>query len=94
MSSITFEEPSKLKRIGGRDFSGWKLNSITIPASTEEINGSAFLDCPKIDIRVANNMSPLTQQKGQVGIQRSEEILALKRVNQPNSFWSHTLCRG
>jgi hypothetical protein len=71
MSSIRFEEPSKLKRIGGRAFSGCKLNSITIPASTEEIDGSAFIDCPKIDIRVANNMSRLTQEKGQVDIQKS-----------------------
>jgi hypothetical protein len=53
MSSITFEENSRLKRIGGRAFSGCQLNSITIPASTQEIDGSAFLGCPLIDVRLA-----------------------------------------
>jgi hypothetical protein len=52
MSSITFEEMAKLKRIGVRAFSGCQLNSITIPASTEEVDGSAFVDCRLIDIRI------------------------------------------
>jgi hypothetical protein len=32
---------------------GCKLHSITIPALTEEIDGSAFVDCPSISIQVA-----------------------------------------
>jgi hypothetical protein len=32
---------------------GSRLKSITIPASTEEIDGSAFVGCPHIEIEVA-----------------------------------------
>jgi hypothetical protein len=52
LKSITFEELSTLKKIEERAFTGCGLKSITIPASTEEIDGSAFLGCPLIGIRI------------------------------------------
>jgi hypothetical protein len=53
METIEFEGSSQLKRIGERAFAWCKLHSITIPASTEEIDGSAFVDCPLLSIQVA-----------------------------------------
>jgi hypothetical protein len=53
METIKFEEPSRLKKIGERAFMGSDLHSITIPALTEEIDGSAFVNCPWITIHVA-----------------------------------------
>jgi hypothetical protein len=44
METIEFEWSSRLRRIGGRTFCGCNLYSITIPALTEEIDGSAFAD--------------------------------------------------
>jgi hypothetical protein len=51
--TVKFEGSSRLKKIGERAFAGCNLHSITIPASTEEIDGSAFVDCPIMTIRVA-----------------------------------------
>jgi hypothetical protein len=53
MQAIKFAGSSRLKRIGERAFMGCSLHSITIPALTEEIDGSAFMDCPLITIQVA-----------------------------------------
>jgi hypothetical protein len=53
LTAVTFEEHSKLKRIEKLAFSRSKLNLMTIPAGTEEIEGSAFANCPIIEIRVA-----------------------------------------
>jgi hypothetical protein len=53
LAEITFAECSRLRRIGERAFAATNLASITIPASTEEINGSAFVESPFCDIRVA-----------------------------------------
>jgi hypothetical protein len=44
LTTIIFEEPSKLKKIGERAFAGSGIESITIPASVNEIDGSAFMD--------------------------------------------------
>jgi hypothetical protein len=55
IKTITLERSSRLKRIGERTFAGCNLlNSITIPASTEEIDGSAFVNCHLIEIRVSS----------------------------------------
>jgi hypothetical protein len=53
MTTITFNDRSELKRIAERAFAKCGLTSITIPASTEEIDGSAFVGCPLIEIEVA-----------------------------------------
>jgi hypothetical protein len=53
MGVITFGHSSKLKRIGEHAFMGSRLKSITIPASTEEIDGSTFVGCPLTEIPVA-----------------------------------------
>jgi hypothetical protein len=53
MAKITFEEPSKLKGIREGVFARCPLTSITIPASVEDIDGSAFVHCPLLVIRVA-----------------------------------------
>jgi hypothetical protein len=53
METIDFEGSSRLKMIGERAFAGCKLHSITIPALTEEIDGSAFVDCLWLSIQVA-----------------------------------------
>jgi hypothetical protein len=53
MSGIEFAGESRLKRIGESAFLGCKLYSITIPAMTEEIDGSAFVNCPLGTVRVA-----------------------------------------
>jgi hypothetical protein len=53
MERIEFEGSARLKRISELAFAGCNLHSITIPASTEEIDGSAFVNCPWITIRVA-----------------------------------------
>jgi hypothetical protein len=51
---MAFEEPSRLKRINARVFAGCALNSIAIPESTTEIDGSAFVGCPLREIRVVH----------------------------------------
>jgi hypothetical protein len=53
MEIIEFEGSSRLKKIGELAFCGCNLHSITIPASTEDIDGSTFVNCPWIVIRVA-----------------------------------------
>jgi hypothetical protein len=53
MIPADIEEGSKLKRIGERAFARCMLKSITIPASTEAMDGSAFVDSPLIEIRVS-----------------------------------------
>jgi hypothetical protein len=53
MDTIAFEGSSRMRRIGEHAFSGCNLQSITIPQLTEEIDGSAFVNCPLIAIRVA-----------------------------------------
>jgi hypothetical protein len=53
LDAIEFEESSKLKRIGEWAFLGCNLLSITIPALTEEMDGSSFVNCPLISIKVA-----------------------------------------
>jgi hypothetical protein len=50
---VNFEDPSNLKRIGKRAFASSRLKSFTIPASTNEIDGSAFIDCPLLAISIA-----------------------------------------
>jgi hypothetical protein len=47
-----FEEPSKLKKFGEQAFAFSPINSITIPASTNEIDGSAFFGCPLTEISI------------------------------------------
>jgi collagenase-like PrtC family protease len=53
VTTITFEDDYKLKRIGERTFLGSQLTSITITASTEEMDGSAFVGCPLLSILIA-----------------------------------------
>jgi hypothetical protein len=53
METIKFEGPSSLKMIGEQAFMECKLDSITILALTEEIDGAAFVNCPLISIQVA-----------------------------------------
>jgi hypothetical protein len=53
VTTIEFANSSKLMRIGEHAFGESGLCSITIPASTEEIDGSAFVGCPLIEIAVA-----------------------------------------
>jgi hypothetical protein len=53
LTTITFEDASRLRKIGRCAFAKSGLTSITIPASTQEIDGSAFLGCPLETIRVA-----------------------------------------
>jgi hypothetical protein len=53
MKTIAFEGSSRLKRIGERAFLGCNMDSITIPALTEAIDGSAFVNCPLTEIQVA-----------------------------------------
>jgi hypothetical protein len=53
MERIEFEGSSRLKRISELSFAGCNLHSMTIPALTEEIDGSAFVNCPWISIRMA-----------------------------------------
>jgi hypothetical protein len=53
MTTITFGDSARLKRIGERAFAKSQLTSITIPASTEEIAGSAFVGCPILKIEIA-----------------------------------------
>jgi hypothetical protein len=53
METIEFEGRSRLKRIGERAFFNCNLYSITIPALTEEIDGSAFVNCPLFSMEVA-----------------------------------------
>jgi hypothetical protein len=57
MAAVTFEDSSRLKRIGERAFAGCHLSSITIPASTEDRLGiKTFrycgIDCPLMEIRL------------------------------------------
>jgi hypothetical protein len=53
MTTIKFADSSKLKRIGERAFAKSGLASVTILASTREIDGSAFVGCPLIEIPLA-----------------------------------------
>jgi hypothetical protein len=54
MGTIEFEAASRLERIGDRALAGCPLCLIIIPASTREIDGSAFVDCDLPSIRVAS----------------------------------------
>jgi hypothetical protein len=56
LSKVTFEEPSRLRKIGERAFAFCKIGSITIPSSISEVDGSAFVGCPldEIDIAAGN----------------------------------------
>jgi hypothetical protein len=53
MTTITFEDALRLMKIGKRVFANSRLSSITIPASTQKTDGSAFVGCPLKTIRVA-----------------------------------------
>jgi hypothetical protein len=53
LTRVTFETSSKLKRIGERAFAESVLTSITIRASTETVDGSAFVGCPLKAIEVS-----------------------------------------
>jgi hypothetical protein len=53
MTRIIFDNSSNLKRIGERAFAGTELRFITIPASTEEIDGSVFVGCPLLKIQIS-----------------------------------------
>jgi hypothetical protein len=53
METIEFEGSSRLKKIGERAFDECRLHSILIPAATEEIDGSAFVNCALFAIGVA-----------------------------------------
>jgi hypothetical protein len=53
LTTIAFEDASQLKKIGESAFARSQLTSITIPASTEEIDGSAFVGCPMVKIEIA-----------------------------------------
>jgi hypothetical protein len=46
LETVTFEEQSKLRKIGERAFASSGIKSFTIPASVNEMDGSAFLGCP------------------------------------------------
>jgi hypothetical protein len=52
LSLVSFEAPPRLIIIGEHAFAFSGIQSFTIPASTNEIDGSAFVDCPleQIDI--------------------------------------------
>jgi hypothetical protein len=56
LEEVTFEWPSRLKKIGERVFAFSRIRSFTIPASVNEIDGSAFAGCPleAIDIDPGN----------------------------------------
>jgi hypothetical protein len=56
LATVSFEKPSKLKRIGEWAFACSGLRRFTIPGSTNEIDGSAFEGCPlkAIDIDPGN----------------------------------------
>jgi hypothetical protein len=45
MRTITFEDASGLRKIAKRALAGSRLTSITIPASTQEIDGFTFVGC-------------------------------------------------
>jgi hypothetical protein len=60
LEKIVFEANSKLKRIGENAFSHCRISSITIPASAQKIDGSAFVYCPMIEIRVAPGSQSFT----------------------------------
>jgi hypothetical protein len=51
LATITFEESSRLRKIGKHAFAGSQLTSTTIPASTPEIDGSSFVGCPLQTLR-------------------------------------------
>jgi hypothetical protein len=50
---IGFARFSRLNRIGENVCSGCGIHSIAIPASVEEIDGSAFAKCPILEIAIA-----------------------------------------
>jgi hypothetical protein len=62
MATIRFEEVSRLRRIGEYAFVNCRLNSIRIPASVEEIDGSAFVGSLCLAIEVAAGRRNLTIQ--------------------------------
>jgi hypothetical protein len=56
LATVDFEEISKLKEIGERAFASSGIRSITLPASVNEMDGSAFAGCSlgKIDFDPGN----------------------------------------
>jgi hypothetical protein len=75
METIEFEGLSRLKMIGERAFSGCKLHSITIPALTEEIDGSAFVNCPLSKIQVAPGNANFTIEGSQLVTSDGTELV-------------------
>jgi hypothetical protein len=61
METITFEDSSTLRKIGERAFAD-SIGSITIPASTEEIDGSAFVGCRILTIGIAPESRKFTME--------------------------------
>jgi hypothetical protein len=53
MTMMRFEQVSKLRRVGESAFRNCRLASIRIPASVDEVDGSAFVGCPLLVIEVA-----------------------------------------
>lgn len=49
LEKVNFEKGSKLRRIGSRAFFQTRLTEIVIPPSVEEIRGSAFRSCFKLE---------------------------------------------
>jgi hypothetical protein len=56
LATVTFEEKSRLRKIGEGAFASSRIRSITIPASVDEMDGSAFAHCrlEAIDIAAGN----------------------------------------
>jgi hypothetical protein len=52
LETVTFLKKSKLKKIGERAFACCPIRSFTIPASVNEIDGSAFVGCPLQEINL------------------------------------------
>jgi hypothetical protein len=52
LATVTFEAPSRLEKIGERAFASSGIRSFTIPASVNEIDGSAFLSSELMEINV------------------------------------------
>jgi hypothetical protein len=75
LETITFEGSSGLKRIGEGAFSGCNLQSITIPALAEAIDGTAFLNCPLIAIQVSPGSLHFTIERNQLVTIEGTEIV-------------------
>lgn len=84
LTSITFESPSVLAKIGPSALSGTRLTSITIPSTVKEIANGAFADAiflSEVNFEIGNQLET-------IGITAFAKTFSLKTITLPETVRS------